>query len=159
MAIFTVHAPPGIDDPVRLAERLLFIRDGFSFWAFLAPPLWLIARRLWLELAGWTVLAAAVGAAGRLAGPGAGFWLELIFALWFALQARELRRWALERRRWRLVAVVEAGDAEAAERRFFAHWSGAVAEIVPPPPARRGPPSGVARASAPAVIGLFPAPN
>jgi hypothetical protein len=46
MAVYTVHEPPmkaeqSQPDP----ERFVFVRDGFSFWAFLLPPLWMLWRR------------------------------------------------------------------------------------------------------------------
>ena len=36
MSVYTVHEPPQrmADDAVN-AERFVFVRDGFSFWAFL----------------------------------------------------------------------------------------------------------------------------
>ena len=40
---------------------LAFVRDGFSFLAFLLPPLWLLWHRLWIE----AVLAFAVLMLGR----------------------------------------------------------------------------------------------
>ena len=42
----------------------------------------------------------------------------MLFRSWFALAARDLQRWTLERRGWRLVCLVEATDAAEAEARF-----------------------------------------
>ena len=47
---------------MRDAADAAFIRDGFSFLAFLLPPLWLLWHRLWIEAA--LALAALVLAAG-----------------------------------------------------------------------------------------------
>ena len=49
MAVYTVHEPPlkryeTDADP----ERFVFVRDGFSFWAFLLGPLWMLRHRMWL---------------------------------------------------------------------------------------------------------------
>src|SRR5258707_1450023 len=59
MPVFTVHAPV---DAVRRADsdRFVFVRDGFHFWAFVFGPLWLIWHRLWLALAAYVVIVAAV---------------------------------------------------------------------------------------------------
>ena len=57
MSVYTVHVPPARaqaspPDP----ERFVFVRDGFSFWAFLLGPLWMLWHRLWLVLIGYLVL-------------------------------------------------------------------------------------------------------
>src|SRR5262245_8280250 len=49
MSVYTVYQPPlkaheSAPDP----ERFVFVRDGFSFWALLVTPLWLLRYRLWL---------------------------------------------------------------------------------------------------------------
>ena len=40
----------------------MFVRDGFSLWAFLLAPLWLLWRRLWLVLLLYVVVMAALQA-------------------------------------------------------------------------------------------------
>ena len=51
MSIYTVHAPPPqADETASDAERFVFVRDGFYFWAFLFAPLWMLRWRLWLVL-------------------------------------------------------------------------------------------------------------
>jgi hypothetical protein len=62
MPTYTVHAPPPkaretASDP----DRFRFVRDGFYFWAFLLAPLWLLAKRLWLALLGYIVIAVLLG--------------------------------------------------------------------------------------------------
>ena len=52
--IYTVHEPPLKADETRAdPERFVFVRDGFSFWAFLLAPLWMLRHRLWLVLLGY----------------------------------------------------------------------------------------------------------
>ena len=53
MAVYTVHEPPPKRTRPRDPERFVFVRDGFSFWAFLLAPLWLLWHRLWLVLLGY----------------------------------------------------------------------------------------------------------
>ena len=58
MAVYTVHEPP----PKRFQsepdpDRFVFVRDGFSFWAFLLGPLWMLRHRMWLVLIAYMVLA------------------------------------------------------------------------------------------------------
>jgi hypothetical protein len=161
MTVYMVFEPPGVGgDPVGRAERTVFVRDRFSWGAFLLGPIWLAWRRLWLALLGYVVVAGLVAAGLRLAGTGAN-WRSLALALigiLLGLEAANLRRWALMRRGWRDLGIVIGDDLEAAERRFFdAHAARGAArpEIVPPPPS----PPPVPPGPVPDVIGLFPQPG
>ena len=61
MSIYTVHEPPlRANEDVPDPERFVFVRDGFSFWAFLLAPLWMLRHRLWLVLIGYVVVAVAL---------------------------------------------------------------------------------------------------
>src|SRR5258707_14497536 len=61
MAVYTVHEPPPkrfeqASDP----ERFDFVRDGFSFSAFVFGPLWMLWHRMWLVLLGYIGVSAGV---------------------------------------------------------------------------------------------------
>jgi hypothetical protein len=127
MPVYTVHEPPPrTDDPLAQAEGFAFVRDGFSFWAFLFAPLWLVRYRLWLVLLGYIVVVAAIIGALRYAEIPAWGWVlvALVFAILFGFEANTLRRWTLTRRGWTTLAVVVGLDRESAERRFFDVWVG-----------------------------------
>ncbi|MFT4183558.1 MAG: DUF2628 domain-containing protein [Rhizobium sp.] len=49
MASYLILTPPGGAD--RNQDRTRFIRDGFSWTAFLLPTLWMLYHRLWLHAA------------------------------------------------------------------------------------------------------------
>jgi hypothetical protein len=160
MPVFTVHAPV---DAVRRADsdRFVFVRDGFHFWAFLFGPLWFIAHRLWLVLAAYLVIVVAIIAlmVALRTGDEARSIVMLIVALLTGYEAANAQRWTLSRRWWRELGVVVADDAEAAERRFFAQWTGEVPTGGPsrdraPPPASTTHPGATND-----VIGLFPQPG
>lgn len=126
MPVYTVHAPLTDSGDARSStDRFVFVRDGFSFWAFLAGWLWLIYHRLWLALTGYIVLliASMVALSVLHAGAGSRIVVLLLIALLTGLEAASLRRWTLSRRRWRLLDVVVADDEESAERRFFDRWT------------------------------------
>src|SRR5262249_13798241 len=58
MRVYTVHQPPlRRDETESDRARIAFVRDGFSFWAFLLGALWMLWHRLWLVLLGYCVLA------------------------------------------------------------------------------------------------------
>jgi hypothetical protein len=159
MPVYTVHQPPlrrgeSESDPVHIA----FVRDGFSFWAFLLGAVWMLWHRLWLVLIGYLIAAAALQFALMKIGASGGTRLlvALLLAILVGLEAASLRRWTLGRRGWTNLGVVVADDRDLAERRFFDAWV-AGAGSVPASPMPTAPPA--RRASPPDVIGLFPEPG
>lgn len=160
MAIYTVHKPPlrsaaAAPDP----ERYAFVRDGFSFWAFVFAPLWMLRHRLWLVLLVYVVVSIVLDAAIRIAGAsvfvvgGIGFFISLLIGL----EASSLRRFTLRRRGWNYAGVVTGEDREAAERRFFDTWLRRDPQPATPvmTPAALNP--NLPRTSD--IIGLFPQPG
>ena len=165
MPTFTVHAPPlrpgeSNADP----ERFVFVRDGLYVWAFLLGPLWLLWRRLWIALAGYTALIILLGLVFRLIGApqGVQFAVGLLVGLLLGFEASTLWRWTLGRRGWKLVGLAVGDDLESAERRFFAAWSQNPAARIPdtpPPPEKFAAPVWRAPPAPSDVIGLFPEPE
>jgi hypothetical protein len=164
MAIYTVHAPASYygTDVRTVPDKLVFVRDGFYFWAFVAAILWLLWHRLWLALLGYLVISIVAEIAMSALGVGSGARLVVmaVFALLVGLEAGSLRRWKLSRGKWRQLDIVTADSEEAAERRFFERWNaktarnagrGAAASPPPLPRASLAQPQG--------VIGLFPEPG
>jgi hypothetical protein len=167
MSVYTVHEPPVRSaDPLPDAERIVFVRDGFSFWAFLLAPLWMLWHRMWLVLAGYVIVAVALETALAAFGGAraAASILGLFISLLVGLEASTLRRFTLRRRRWKNVGIVSGDDVEDAERRFFDAWlrqspsrpaGNAAAAPAPPGSAAtipRVPPNSD-------VVGLFPEPG
>ena len=177
MSIYTVYEPPlkaheSAPDP----ERFVFVRDGFSFWAFLLAPWWMLRHRLWLALVCYVILAVALSVALRLIGTSAAVAIiaGALFSLLVGFEAATLRRFGLARRGWRNVGIVVGDDVESAERRFFDAWANktwANKTWDNKTSAERPSVDGVPRASSPAmgvpmarrpsseVIGLFPQPG
>jgi Protein of unknown function (DUF2628) len=166
MAVYTVHQPPlkkyeVAPDP----ERFAFVRDGFSFWAFLFGPLWMLWHRMWLVLLGYVVVAVAMQVGLRFVGASGGgsAFAAFMLALLVGLEAGTLRRFTLGRRRWRNVGTIVGGNRETVEQRFFDSWVHGET-IVPVSPAASRPSAPAAPAQrgttpGPDVIGLFPEPG
>lgn len=163
MSTYTVHVPPPrleASDP----EQFVFVRDGFHVWAFLLAPLWLLLHRLWLVLAGYIVLAAALAGVFYVTDAPAllKFFVNLLIALLVGFEAATLRRWTLTRRGWRMVGFALGEDQETAELRFFAAWTRRASVVPFSPPAAEQPLSTPVRRGSPSgsdVIGLFPEPR
>jgi Protein of unknown function (DUF2628) len=169
MAVYTVHQPPlkkyeAAPDPVRFA----FVRDGFSFWAFLLGPLWMLRHRMWLVLLGYIVVTIAMQMGLRMVGASSGgsVFAAFMLALLVGMEAGTLRRFTLSRRKWRQVGTIVGSDRDTIERRFFDAWvrgetlapiSPAVAQAASPVAASTTAPRSAS--PAPDVIGLFPQPG
>lgn len=166
MRVYSVHEPPVRGpDPLPDAERFIFVRDGFYFRAFLFAPFWMLWHRMWLVLAGYVVLSAALETALVVLGAPAMDVLvvALLISLLVGLEASTLRRFNLNRRGWRKVGIITGDDLEDAERRFFEAWvhelpSQRVTPAAPsaPPPGAAGPPRAPEGSG---VVGLFPEPG
>jgi Protein of unknown function (DUF2628) len=159
MAIYAVFEPP-VRDPegIDYAERFAFVRDGFSWAAFLFGPLWMLRHLLIIELIGWIVLVAVLAVTARLLPlPSDATWLLLLLlAILIGLEASTLRQWALQRRGWHELGVVAADDIATAERRFFDNWAAGDATVTVPVVPRAGGPRAPQSSD---VIGLFPEPG
>jgi hypothetical protein len=166
MAVYTVHQPPlkkyeAGPDP----ERFAFVRDGFSFWAFLLGPLWMLRHRMWLIFIGYVAVAVAMQVGLRVVGAssGAAVFAAFMLALLVGLEAGTLRRFTLGRRGWRNVGTIVGSDRETVERRFFDSWvKGETLNPMSPATPRPASPTAPAQRSAtpaPDVIGLFPQPG
>jgi hypothetical protein len=172
MSIYTVYEPPlKAHESAPNPERFVFVRDGFSFWAFLLAPWWMLRHRLWLALTGYIILAIALSVALRFAGASTTVTLiaGALFSLLVGFEAATLRRFKLSRRGWKNVGIVVGDDLESAERRFFDAWvnkswvnkSWADPSAADGTPRASSPAMGVAMARRPSseVIGLFPQPG
>src|SRR5882724_6097750 len=174
MPVFTVHGPSASGGDVRLADKFVFVRDGFHFWALVFGPLWLLWNRLWLATIGWIVVITALHLGlGELGAGRMTIWsADVMVALLMGLEAASLQRWTFSRGKWRQLDIVIADDEESAERRFFDRWALAqrganyVSLMVDrggPPPTRSVPGQPFSTPPPPlpqgGMIGLFPEPG
>jgi hypothetical protein len=162
MSVYTVHEPPQRFVAAPEAERFAFVRDGFSFWAFLFAPLWMLRYRMWLVLIGYILILGWLEVVVRMLGGSAliGGAISFLISLLVGFEAGTLRRFTLNRRGWTMIGVVSGDDLEDAERRFFDEWVRRAAEP-PPIPATAPPPVPMPRMAQtpPQVVGLFPEPG
>jgi hypothetical protein len=169
LATFLVFEPAGSERTQESAERVIFLRERFSPWAFIFTPFWLLRHRLWLGFALWLVVFVAISLVGNALGfgPYAGVAASFFPALIFGLEATSLQARKLVKKGYREVAAVIADDIETAERRYFETWryKSPVAPVktdVPYPP-QSAPPAEprtqLASSGENQVVGLFPTPG
>jgi len=121
---FNVYEPRNApSNRLASAEQLIFVKDGFSWVAAVLPAIWLLWKRMWLELivfiGGAGLIVWAFTAAGA---PNVGNAILLIAQIVLGFEAGQLYGDALERRGHRFVGTVSGRNAEDCERRFLEVW-------------------------------------
>lgn len=120
MAIYVVMEPPAANAE-EASMRAVMVRDGFSFIAFIAPLVWLLWHRLWIEAILLFAASVALMVAGEMLDHAfVGAALSFLLSLYVGLEGAALRLGALRRRGWREWGAVEAGSVAEAEIRYLA---------------------------------------
>lgn len=125
MTTYTLHLPrkARAGEPSGL-EEALFVKDGFSWGAFIFNALWFFAHRLWfagfLVLIAMGILHAIMHALGIP--PLAALAAFVIASSLIGLEAGSLRRWTYARRGWPVRDIVSAPDRTTAEAKAFERW-------------------------------------
>lgn len=121
---YTVHQPPAAGDTSEHDRALAtcFVREGFSWPAFVLGPIWLGWQRLWVPL-GVYLLAMIVAvlllnALGH--GEGARLWVYLVGALLLGFEAGNLQRARLRQTGFEEKATVVGHSLAECELRYFA---------------------------------------
>ena len=122
MKIYTVHIDAKHNAPI---DDAVFIKEGFSVWAFLFHMLWLAYHRTWM----WAgIVLAFFLIAGALEQQ------ELVpvvysaiaqfgFQIYIGLTGQDWRRKALDARGFTFAGVVSARDDIEAHQRFFDRYA------------------------------------
>lgn len=139
MSVYTVHiAEADLDRPLA-SGRAVYVRDGFSWAAFLFAPLWCVLRRSWLGLGLWLLAVAAILGLGQyfrideIAQTAALFVVHLIFG-W---EAAQLRRRSLRRRGYALFDLISADRQSDAELVFITRITSETGAVSATAPASR----------------------
>ena len=166
MTVYSVYEPPvPAPDLTERADRLAFVKEGFSWPAFLVPLLWLIYYRMWIEFVVLVLVYIGLQLAfGADQGHALTAWASFAIAVLFAFEANDLRAASLERRGYRLAGVASGRDRIDAERSFFGVWLPQQVRPAREPAARPEPRREseartlLPRGEGEEVIGLFPRP-
>lgn len=121
MKSFYVLTAPAATDPDR---DTVFIRDGFSWFAFLFPLPWLAFRRLWTAaIVAVALYFAAIYLAEQYRLDALPIAASFLLSLWVALEGGEARVRRLERLGWQVDRVMAASCVTDAEDIYFAERS------------------------------------
>lgn len=124
MAVYTVHEPPNAPaSRIETAEKLVFIKDGFSWVALFFTPLWFLFKGEWRGLLGYLILAVLLAViVDSEAHPAAAQTMMLALSVIVGFEANNILRWSRRRRGWREIATVSGWNRDECERRFFEAW-------------------------------------
>jgi Protein of unknown function (DUF2628) len=125
MIVFTVHEPPDAPaDRIDRAEKLEFIRDGFTPLAAGIPPLWMALNKLWIVLLLYLLVWTGLGLLLSKLGVDKGLigLISIAANIVIGFEADSLKRWTLGRRGWAEVGTVTGKNRAECERRFFDGW-------------------------------------
>lgn len=122
MKTYTIYAP--MEDNRSFEERAMdyhFIKEGFSIWAALFGPFWLLIKGMWLETLGYFLAAIGLTLVLQLLGANEG---AMSAFLWganfiFAIFARDIERLHYERSGFRLISVVNGKSKDECEALYF----------------------------------------
>jgi len=119
-----------------------FIRDGFSWLAFLLPLPWLLVKRLWLvALVAVLFYLVAVYIAEQYRLDALPVAFSLVLSLWTALEGGHAQARSLERKGWQIERVIAADRLSDAEEIYFADKASSKSSEpdrpLPPMPARK----------------------
>jgi Protein of unknown function (DUF2628) len=164
VTVYSVYEPPVPEtDVIARADRLAFVREGFSWVALLVPLVWLLYHRMWIEFVVLILVYVGLQLAfgGDAQGQALTAWAVLAISVLFAFEANDLRTASLERRGYRLAGVASGRDRVDAERAFFTKWlpeQERTQPVTPPPRRDTGARTPRPRGEGEEVIGLFPQP-
>ncbi|KZL19642.1 hypothetical protein PsAD2_01921 [Pseudovibrio axinellae] len=135
MAVYYVMTEPEVSlNHLKDTEsrNIMFVKDGFSWWAMLFPLLWALYNRMWLVFLGYLAAVVAFVFLAQLFGSTTGGFITLLATLLFAMEAGFLKSWSLQRKNWQVAGFVSAANLDEAEIRFFDRVSKNKREARPP---------------------------
>ena len=116
--IYNVFEKPEAAEPT---DRVLLLKEGFTFWAFVFGPVWFLAKRLWVMFFGFLVMVALVRVTvGLLDLPMVTVIVAALFLhVMLGYHANDLRACALKRKGYRFAGVLAAESPMHAQRRYY----------------------------------------
>lgn len=118
LKVYTVHIR---QKPLKNGDPdIVLVPEGFSVWAFLFQFVWALFHRLWLVAVIMLLISGMMEWAFRFAvGDVTALACQLGLGILIGAEAQNLRRWTLQRRGYRLDAVVIGETLDEAELRYF----------------------------------------
>ncbi|MFO0994331.1 MAG: DUF2628 domain-containing protein [Hyphomicrobiales bacterium] len=134
MPRYSVHAKSAKPEGIRAdADKVRFVKEGFSWWGFFFPLPWLLVKGMWEGLVLVILGLIAIGAVSEVLGLPDRAIIVLCFGinLLIGFTGNDLYRWTLQRRRLVDVGPASGSDRDEAELRFFLALPAAMPAVTP----------------------------
>ena len=118
MRIYTIHEKEGAK---AAGSDVILVREGFSVWAFLFPPLWALIHRMWPVAFVLLAIYAGLALLPQLVSGGDAWGNLAVMAMMLVVGflAGDLRQWTLKLKGHELTGVVGGRSLADAEHRYF----------------------------------------
>ena len=119
MKIFTVYSKPGDN-----IDKSIFIKEGFSIYAFLFQFFWALYNRLWQLSILFIVISMSLNLFLSLEFISVEtlYVIDFVMFLFIGIEANDILRYYLERRGYECLAVIAANNYPEAQFRFFKEY-------------------------------------
>ena len=119
---FVVYEKPEAAEPT---ERVVLLRDGFSWGAFVFNALWLLVNRQWLILALYVAAVMMLATLAQLLQLSelSAMLMQLWLQVMLGFHAYDLQGWVMKRRGYRMAGVLVAESEMVAQRRYYEYAS------------------------------------
>jgi hypothetical protein len=136
MPRYSVHARSAKPEAIRAdADKIRFVKEGFSWWGFFFPLPWLIVKGMWEIVVLVIVVLIAIGAIVAVLDlpETAAIVLACGINLITGFIGYDLYRWTLQRRGLVDIGPASGDDRDEAEMRFFLALPPHVLSVAPVP--------------------------
>lgn len=130
MAAYRVFEfPDALPEHVADGRNVELVRDGFSFFALLVPPIWLWRNKVWFGFFIYIAFALAIVLMSELINPLIGVLLNNLLGLYLGFEGTNWKAKEYLSNGWNEVDLVLAGDDEEAEMYAFARRGAAITPV------------------------------
>jgi hypothetical protein len=124
MAFYTVHLPPDATTADAVAEKAVFVKEGFALFGFAFSGMWLFFNRIWWPAVAFTVAFGFMIAAFYFLGLPKQVYgiVSSLMAALVGMEGNEWKRRQYARNGWTQAGTVSGPNLAECERRFFKNW-------------------------------------
>lgn len=114
MSLYRIFARPQVSGAEAGLPSSVVVREKFSLFAALLPPLWALVHFMWAEALVWLGITLILNFSALILGDAA-FWLYVLFAVWIGFEAKNLRAASLLRKGYVDQGTFVASSTDMAE--------------------------------------------
>jgi hypothetical protein len=159
MAFYTVHLPPDATTADAVAEKAVFVKEGFALFGFAFSGVWLFVNRVWWPAIAFTAAFGLMIAAFYFLGLPKQVYgiVSSLMAALVGIEGNEWKRRQYARNGWTHAGTVSGPNLAECERRFFKNWLERGSQSQPQTAPVAAPiSSSMPMPTTPQILGVFP---